>query len=92
MKTKTSKALALTGQIDVFLGFQMRIQSLEFLKGEIDRQRERGEKLMADLADMPRTGDVLRDGRREAELEEQLEEAFETYGNALSRLGWELSH
>lgn len=90
MKPASARAHQREGEIDLFLGFQCRLQSLEFFRDEVGRQQARGEEIMAEIARLRPTGDVLRDARVRAGWEEQLEDAFEVYGTALSRLWWEL--
>ena len=88
-RTKTNRA-STTEQIDVFLGFQLRMQTLEFLSAEVRRLQASGEEIMAELAALRPSGDLLRDARVRAGWEEKLEEIFELFGSALDRLGWEM--
>ena len=76
-------------EIDVFLGFQVRIQSLGFKVREVRRLQTTGEQILAELAALRPTGDVLRDEVQRTEVETRLEQTFELYGAALDRLWWE---
>ena len=92
MTTKTtSKSLVpVSGQIAAFEAFQVRIRSIEFYRDESLRQQANGEEILAELARLPATGDVLRDGRVRAGWEEKFDEACDAYNAALRHLGWEL--
>ena len=90
MKSAPARARQREGEIDLFLGFQCRIKSLEFFRDEVGRQQARGEEIMAEIARLRPTGDVLQDARLRAGWEEHLEDAFEAYGTALDKLWWEM--
>ena len=88
-RTKTEPRREVQAQIDAFLGFQVRIESLGFKAREVRRQQAAGEQILGELAALRPTGDVLRDELVRTMLETRLEEPFDFYSAALDRLWWE---